>query len=340
MKTKDIIVGFMIIVLLFASGCSTGKKYEPSITSKDIYSGKEGLKMGFFENTPPKEIFENSIMPIGVTMYNGGAYDIKRGYLSIGLEKEYMDIEEGSLKSINERADFRDPEHIQFDLTGKTIENPYGEQEIISFNANTKELSGTDPQSEYHDSLVSITACYEYKTTAVETVCIDTDVYGFKKREKSCEVKTLTLNSQGAPVAVTSIESEMVPSKDNPSIIKPRFLITVKNLGDGEVIKKERVVEACSSDPLSYKEWGNVNIKAYLSTQDEENKLDCDIVKDGEYDDGELVLKQKEDSIRCSYEKGLDETKGAFSSPLYILLEYGYTNTISKEVKIKKVLTH
>jgi len=328
------------MILLLVYGCKKGGEYAPTITSRDIYSGKEGLIMEFFENVPPKETFENSILPIGLKLYNKGAYDIKNGYLSISLERDYMFLDEASLKSINENTNFRDSEHITFDLNGKKIEHPKGEEEVITFRAETKDLSKTDPRSEYHDSLVSITACYKYQTKAVETVCIDTDVYGFKAREKACEVETLTLNSQGAPVAVTKIESEMLPSKEDTSVIKPRFVITVRNVGNGEVLKSSVVEAACSSDPLGYKEWNNVNVQAYISTMDEENKLDCDITNEIDSKDGTIILKGREDTIRCSYEEGFKEEKGTFSSPLYIILDYGYTDTISREVRIKKVLTH
>ena len=339
MNIRKIIL--MMVVLLFVYGCKGGEdKYTPTITSKDIYTGKEGLSMEFFENAPPGEIFENSVLPIGLRLYNKGAYDINSGYLSISLEKEYMNLEEDSLKSINELVDFRDSEHIQFDLKGKTIEYPKGETEVITFIGNTKDLSLTDPQSEFHKSLISITSCYKYQTKAVETVCIDTDVYGFKKREKPCEAGTITLNSQGAPVAVTKIESEMLPDKDKPDVIKPRFIITVRNIGNGEVVKQEKVEAACSSDPISYKEWNSVNIQVYISDISEENKLDCDIVKEGIHDSGTMILKKKEDSIRCTYEKGYSEDKGTFASPLYVILDYGYTDTISQDVKIKKVVTN
>lgn len=332
----------VLMVLLFIYGCKVGKKeYTPRITSKDIYSGKDGLVMEFLENAPPKEVFENSVLPIGMRLDNKGAYDIKRGYLSIGLEKDYMELNQGSLKSINDKVNFGDSVHITFDLKGKNIEHPNGEYEIITFSADTKDLSLTDPQSEYHDTLVSITSCYEYQTKAVETICIDTDVYNFKKREKPCKVETLSLNSQqGAPVAVTEIESEMLPDKYNPSIIKPRFTITVKNLGNGEVVKKEKVADACSSQPMGREEWNIINVKAYISNMEEKNKLDCDITNEVRNEDGIIILKQKEDSIKCVYEEGIDETKGAFSSLVYIILDYGYTDTISREVKIKKVLTH
>jgi len=328
----------ILLILLFLFGCTSKKKYEPTITSKDIYSGREGLSMEFFENAPPKEIFEKSILPIGLRLDNKGAYNIQNGYLSISLERDYMFLTEASLKSINDMVNFRDPEHITFDLRGKAIEHPKGDQEVITFAAETKDLNKTDPQSEYHDSLISITSCYKYQTKAVETVCVDTDVYGFKARgKKPCEVKTLTLSSQGAPVAVTKIESEMLPGGDT---VNPRFVISVKNVGNGEVVKDNLVEAACSSESIDYQGWNNINIKAYISTMDEENKLDCDTVKEGKNDDGTLILKKGEGSIRCTHEEGFSEEEGVFSSPLYIILDYGYTDTISEDVKIKKVLTH
>jgi len=344
-KIKEIIL--LVLVLLFIAGCKGSKsgEYTPTITSKEVYSGKEGLTMEFFENAPPKEIFENSVLPVGMRLYNKGAYKIEDGRLVIGLERDYMVLNSGSLKSINDMVDLTDNEYygyMEFDLGGKDLEHPEGEHEIITFTAETKDLSETDPKSEYHDSLITITSCYIYQTKAVGTVCIDTDIFGFKQREKSCKVKILSLDSQGAPVAVTKIESEMLPSKDNPSVVKPRFTITVKNLGDGEVIKGDRsIVEgACSSEPLGYKEWNSINIKAYISTMGSDNKLDCAIGENyaGEHDDGTINLKGKEDKIRCTYEGGFDESKGTFSSPLYIILDYGYTDTISRGIKIKKLI--
>ena len=46
------------------------------------------------------------------------------------------------------------------------------------------------------------------------------------------------------------------------------------------------------------------------------------------------------DEVFVNEGNSFDETKGTFSTPLYIVLHYGYTDTISKEVKIKKILTH
>ena len=335
---------WLILVLLLLVGCNILKKgeYTPTITSKEVYTGKEGLTMEFFENSPPDEVFENSPFPVSMSLTNKGAYNIKEGYLSIGFEKEYMGIIEDSLISINDKVNFRDSKII-FDLKGKDIENVKGDKEVVTFNFKTKELSKTDPQSDLHTSLISVTSCYKYQTRAVETVCIDADIYGYKKREKSCEVETISLDSQGGPVAVTKIESEMLSDGNDHSRIKPRFVITVKNLGNGQIIKgdDEIIKSACSSDPIGYKDWNMVRAEVYLSYIDEgnkdKNKLDCDVNDTGLHNDGILNLKGKEDKIRCTYEEGFKEEKGSFSSPLHIILNYGYTDTASKEVRIKRL---
>ena len=340
MQYKKLIIIFAI--LLFVLGCKGGKKeYQPALTTKDLYTGTDGLEMEFLENAPSEEVFENGPLPVGLRLYNKGVHNIENGYLSLTLEKDYMEVNERTLRSMEERVQFSDSEHINFNLNGQSMENPKGDQDILTFTVNTKNLSKTDPQSETHTSPIIITACYKYQTKATETVCVDTGVYDLKKREKPCEVKTITLDGQGAPVAVTEIKTEMLPDKDNTLLIKPRFTIKVKNLGKGEVIKgnDETLTKACSSAPLYYPEWNIINAKVYISTMDEEDKLDCDMSTKGTNDDGILNLKNKEDSIRCIYEKGFDEKKGTFSTPIYIELAYGYTDTISKDIKIKRIIT-
>ncbi|MEA2037889.1 MAG: hypothetical protein U9O94_10365 [Nanoarchaeota archaeon] len=338
MRLRNILILF--VLLLFLVGCKA-KGPATSETIKGIHSGKDGLNMEFFENTPRKEVFERSVFPVAVRLYNEGAYDVVNGFLTISLEKDYIELIKDSVKStLYERPRLIDDSHISLNLRGKSIEYPNGDQELISFNVKTKELS-KDSQSEYHDSLVAITSCYGYETNLVDTVCIDTDVFGFKQREKVCDsTKTITLRSQGAPVAVTKLESEMIPDEKNPNRIKPRFTITVKNLGKGEVVWKDKVRAACYSESIDYKEWNRIDVRAYLSTKEESNKLDCDIIKEGLKDDGILNLRKREDIIRCTYENGYDENEGTFTAPLYITLSYGYTDTISGSVKIKKTKTN
>jgi len=312
-------------------GCRKGRDYEPSITPEDIQKGTDGLIVEFLPNSPPDDVFEQSIMPIGLNLKNKGAYDIRNGYLAISLEKTYMDINDYSLVSTGRRVDFTDTEHIRFDLNGKTVENPNGDEDVLSFTVETKKL---EEQSQLHTSSILVTSCYVYQTELSETVCVDTDVFNVKKRVKSCEVKDITLSSQGSPLAITMIEPKMMPGEYG---IKPTFIIHVENSGNGQVVDKDYLREACYASSLDYSKWNIAVITAHLSGEEEANMLDCNLETD-ENDAGIVKLREGRDKVKCVGEE-IDESKGTYSAPLFIQVEYGYTTTVSKETKINKMIT-
>ena len=131
---------FFIVILLIAGCKGTGKEYNPSITGEQIYSGKDGLIMEFLKDAPPGTAFDLSVIPIGLNLYNKGAFDITEGYLSIMLEKDYMELNTGSLRSINGKTSLQDSSKIGFELKGKQINLPNGDRDVITFTANTQEL--------------------------------------------------------------------------------------------------------------------------------------------------------------------------------------------------------
>ena len=55
-----------------------------------------------------------------------------------------------------------------------------------------------------------------------------------------------------------------------------------------------------------------------------------------------IRLREKEDMIRCESkdEDDIPKNRDAYTSPLKIELDYGYTFTISKNIIIEKILTH
>ena len=67
---------------------------------------------------------------------------------------------------------------------------------------------------------------------------------------------------------------------------------------------------------------------------------------EGFQETSEIRLREKEDIIRCTYEKdtngieGIDENIDPYTAQLKIELDYGYTFSISKDIIIEKVLTH
>ncbi len=258
-------------------------------------------------------------------------------------------------------ANFRAKKYIE--ITGKQVFNPKGDESFISINAWAKKIGG---QSETKPSTIFATACYPYKTILDASVCIDTDVIGQRRGQKSCKIKDLELgDGQGAPLAITKVETMMLPQDE--AKIKPHFIIHIKNSGDGQVIRREAAKEdkysinkvteetkeskeettinilerVCSSEPLSYmkeKDFNTFNVKATLSGVE----LDCN--PDEKIGPGatEARLREKEDMIRCTYEKdnGIDANLDAYTAPLKVEMDYGYTLTISKDIIIEKLLTY
>jgi len=325
--TEKSIFIFMILLLVIA-GCKEGSGRGTSITDEDVRKGFDGLTIEFTKNAPPDRVFEGDednigIFPIGLNLKNKGADDIDQGegFISIGLEKAYIDFAE----EINEQ--------IKFDIKGKSIFNLNGDQEFITLNAKAKKIGS---QSETHPSTILATACYNYKTVLGTSVCIDPDIFGERLRDKACEVKDLEFkNGQGAPVTITKIETRMFPTEDENQV-NPHFIIHVENKGNGEVIYQKRIEDACTNKPLEYKDFNKINIRVFLSN--EEKELNCKI---GEDTGGtEIRLREKKDIVRCTLKEGIERNRDAYTSPLKIELDYGYTFTISKDITIEKILTY
>ena len=344
---KKIIFAFIVVSLFLISGCEGGamfgkKEEKRPVTDADVRKGFSGLNMEFEKNAPPESVFEGSdtnpsAFPISLRLKNEGAFDIEDnketvenegGIVVFGFEKTYVDVvgeggrcPGGLCKGIS--------------IKGKSIYSPAGDEDSINVDASAKKIGA---QSEKHPSTILATACYPYNTTLGTSVCIDPDVIGEATSKKACNVQDVTFTEgQGAPVAITKIETRMLPFTDNGvDKIKPHFIIFIENKGNGEVVNVSKLIFTCSSSALKYVDFNVVKITASLPQGD----LKCS--ENSEPGPTTIRLREKEDMIRCTLETegGVDIGRDAYTSPLKIELEYGYTFTISKNIIIEKVLTH
>lgn len=224
----------------------------------------------------------------------------------------------------------------EFNIKGKSIYSPLGDEDFININANAKKIGA---QSEKHPSTILATACYRYKTILGTSVCIDPDVIGVVTGKKACAIKELAFSEgQGAPVTVTKIETRMLPAIE-ANKVKPHFIIFIANKGNGEVInpnkdKEDIIKKACTSKPLNYTDFNTLKITASLP----QGVLKCSETQPA--GPTTVRLKEKEDMIRCTLDEGIDIGRDAYTAPLRIELEYGYTFTISKDIIIEKVLKY
>ncbi len=333
MKTNNKLT-FILILLLFTAGCDISINKKPS--DINVRVGFDGLKMEFLKNTPPAKIFEGETFPIVLKVKNTGAYSLERkdskdekAILSLGVEKDYTETVTKDGKEISNTA--------QFYLNGKSIVNQNGDEEVISFNLKAGKI---DPQSEAHQSTAIATLCYPYQTILDSTICVDTDTSSIIPGKKVCTVQDLTFASgQGAPVAITKIEVNMLPQSGGKRI-RPQFLIYIENKGQGTVIRNEAVKDFCTKSETNHKNLNTIYVKAYLGGKKDkeggDNELNCNPKENEKDKQGLAKLKDKKEVIRCVLEEGIGIDKGTYMSPLNIQLVYGYSQSISANYFIQK----
>lgn len=314
---------YLLVLVIILSGC-TGGSSNKSVTDADINKGTEGIIMQLEKNAPPEKVFEDTTFPIIVSLHNKGTFDVKeesKGYISIGTEKNYVELGE-------------EKELMEFEALGKSIFDQNGELFFLDVTAETKKVGA---QSELRASTIFITACYPYKTTLGTSTCVDPDIFQSDKRKKACEVKDLvTNNGQGAPVAITKIETRMVPSDEGgENFARAQFVIHIENKGNGEVLtnEREKIKNACTSNPLGFKDFNKIRITAKLSNEE----LDCSI---DETTEATVTLRDKKTIARCTSLDSIQRNVDAYTAPLKIELDYGYTHTISKDITIEKILKY
>ena len=320
----------IIIFVLFLISCTTTTR--PS--EQDFHIGFNGLAIGFLKNTPPSKVFEEETLPVILNVKNIGAYDIKdnEAVLSLGVEKDYTKrvdlLKEGRVAQLQDTA-------ASFSLAGRSALNQIGDEEVISYNVQAGTL---DPQSEYHTTTVIATLCYPYETTLTNTICIDTDINNLRPGKKVCKAQDLVLSKgQGAPVAITKIEVNMLPllGEQKYEKIKPQFLIYVENKGQGLVIKREAVKDFCTKSDTKHE---NINI-VYVEVLLGDKELECQLEKkEGSAEQGHIKLKAGKDIIRCAVEEGeaIDKYQDPYFSTLKVILKYGYTQSLSANYFIQK----
>lgn len=326
-----IILGFIVMLFLIA-GCS-GKK-DPQKQLEELRTGVLALTASFLPNNPPATIHvedgQENKFDIVLELSNKGVYpqpeDEKKLsgkiYLS-GYDKDVVTIETpSSAIDLNTLS-----------LNGKSQINLQGESDLVVFKASVD--YSKLPVERYEPTLLA-TACFDYITIAGPSVCIDPDPYATIKQKKVCEPGSISLSSQGAPVAVVKVDTEAFAAKT-------QFKITIKNAGNGEILKGQSqgqsVLEKCNPFGTSKLAREDIN-KVFLEEIKLGNiDLQCWPFADEEVkgSTGYIRLLNGEGSIICEIvEDNYASTNAAYTSPLRIKLSYGYKTTAERKLSIKK----
>ena len=304
------IIFLTILVLVFIIACAP--KAQRQIFEFDVHTGQDGIVFTFMEEAPPETVYEGTSLPIYLEFQNKGAHETTLDYI-LTVEERYLSLEE-------KRGTFR--------LEGKSVYDPKGQKEFMQHDADVLTL-GKAQQT--HETFVSATICYPYQTIATATVCVDTDPLSTTKRKVCDHKKEIALpGGQGGPVGITKVKPQMIPLKDTGTV-NPNFEITINNFKKGSILNKARTSDACRLMRASAEDLYNlIRIRAFLSDQE----LMC---RPSETTGRGATLKwsSKNNKIRCSLPEGV-KNLGNYPAPLRITLDYGYTETLTEKVLIKK----
>jgi hypothetical protein len=313
----DLKIKILLVLSLFlVAGCTGGNNVGP--LSQNYFEGYDGLEIEFIESKNPLTVYERTPIPLSILVSNDGALDIginNSGKLSFTYDDFYLGYNE------------EDPlfnEVIM--LHGKSYFYPEGEKSIVilpSFQSKVVKGPREEPETTLYVNL-----CYPYKTLLLEEVCIDMTSVTHDAREQVCAFEDLSFSDQGAPLAITSIEVEMQPIGQG---VRPVFVVHVENKGSGALLSpvpEDKIHEACDVQYLQRANWSTVKVSAILSN----DTLTC-------YPETMKLIGGK-GFTRCmstipQYSAALN-----YYSPLRVQLDYVYTTSISKDIKIERTINY
>jgi hypothetical protein len=267
-------------------------------------TGTEGLVVQFAKDSPPAKVYKDSKLYLVLEVHNKGAYS-RPGSLGTvylhGFEPNAISI--SGYDTTNKYASYPIPE--------TSAKSPY----LAEGGYNLIEVEESGPvKVPFGDSTnqkIMATTCYEYQTVATPSVCVVSNPAAMFK-DKVCEPKTVTMTNQGAPVAVTKVQEEAMENALN-------FIITVQNVGGGRIVN----LDALSQCPmrLNWQNTNYVNFEVGLSSY----KAECTP------SDGKVRLIDNKGVIFCKFPV---ELQTSYLSPLNIILNYGYSSSITRDVQI------
>lgn len=302
-------VSLLIAVVLLLSACTTSgnDRSDKESVTQSYRSGSQGISMKFLPNLPPSRTFDSEDFNVFIEVENKGAANIPgagdRIYVS-GFDPNIVTNIPFTGQSMK--------------LAGKDQYTLQGEVSTAQFKGIVRRLT-TDA---YPLTLIA-TACYGYETQASSTVCIDPDPYAISTRVRACTPGSVGLGSEGAPVAVTSIEVDPRPRKTV-------FKIHISNVGGGDVFRYGgNTLAKCSPytqqglnfDEIDYVQLSDVLVSG-VSIKNSCKPLDKDHIR----------LSGGSGTVMC--ELSNIRSNAAYTTPITVILKYGYRNQIQQTTEI------
>ena len=297
MKNKKRVIEFVIkiclmVIVIMISGCG---RFQDN--NANYRSGNEGITLSFLDFDNREAFVEGEFLNLQVNVENKGSYNYPIGRIFLtGFDK----------KSIF----FSTTEKDIPPLEAKSQSLPVGEATTVIFD---EQRAMRVPYGPEYSPIIQTTACFEYETKAFTSACIIPDIKKSFKGRINCKPSTVSLSSQGAPVAVTSVEQRNTQNY-------MQFIVTINNVGKGIVVNREEFND-CPFN-LDHKKINKVKLDMTITGL---GQAQCE-------NDNIITLYDGTGIGICKFivRPGPDY----YETPLTINLEYAYTTNIKKQITI------
>lgn len=314
---KHITVLFFILILVFTFGCSG-----TSISNNTRPPGS-GLTLKIDSIT--STIYDSDAVDMEVLLQNLGDYSIPPGDAWLKLSGY-------------------DPTLFSFSGNGISSTGLLGLGEIegnengsSGFSDYVSLGSGSLKQGFLGENIPQISptfvvnACYLYKTTATAQICMNPDIYGTNPQVGACKVGFATIYNSNGPLKVTSVRENYLSYDKGSGILRVKLDITVSNIGRGQIWS-----------PLQdYYEYNCGVYNSQTNIRQIQNKIEVkDPTLSGQPLDcstpsGSTLINMVGNSASFSCIGEMDKVYSAFTTQMQIVLWYGNSISISKQVTIK-----
>lgn len=309
-KRSILLIFALTSILFLMTGCLGGSRSGRSGELANYRTGTQGLEMRFLTNAPPNVVYaEDDYFPVSIEVRNRGVYPGERDG-SITADIHFLGFDRDIIRNLDiTSVDFDEEE-------AKTRYNPEGGYNVATVEASIDNSMFQHSRVDSYQATILAVVCYPYKTFVAEEVCINPNP-NRNTGHNVCTPGMTGTGSQGAPIAVTSINSVAQRGRG-------RFVITISNVGGGTVIRT-RDIGSCVDSFLDYSSYDKVTIRdARLSNG---QPLDCSPSQ-------EITLINSQATVVCRVD-GLDENLPSFKTILQMELEYGYKKDISRTIQIR-----
>ena len=115
--------------------------------------------------------------------------------------------------------------------------------------------------------------------------------------------------------------------------VRPTIVIEVENSGGGNIIERDKIDSVCRGTSIERHEWNRVYLKElYVGNNkyvegEEGNTIECR--------DNSIELFRNQGRFTCELES-IDENNPAYNARIKAVLEYGYSESSSRQVEIEK----